>query len=263
MSNKIKKLIKKNKIIYRIATYLFTIFQYIKSTPLRDYFNLERWILFSKVSPFTKVPYPRLTNTYNLARKVEENIIDGAFVECGVWKGGCSAIMAYVARKSERKIWLFDSFEGMPEASEKDGPEAKELARNRFGSELKPVGTNVATIADCEEILFNKLHLNKKNIIFRKGWFQDALPKSKFEVGDVAILRIDADWYESTKYCLENLYDNVVPGGCIIIDDYGYYQGCKLAVDEFIKKRKLSVKINKIDGVGIFFQKNISNWKSF
>jgi len=260
---KLKSLLKKNRAVYRIVVFLFTIFQYIRGTPLRDYLNFERYFLFLKVSPFTMVPYLRLTNVYNLAGVMEKKKIKGAFVECGVWKGGCSAIMAYVARKSERKIWLFDSFEGMPEASEKDGPEAKELARNRFGSELKPVGTNVATIADCEEILFNKLHLNKKNIIFRKGWFQDALPKSKFEVGDVAILRIDADWYESTKYCLENLYDNVVPGGCIIIDDYGYYQGCKLAVDEFIKKRKLSVKINKIDGVGIFFQKNISNWKSF
>lgn len=256
MLQKLKTQIRKKRVIYRIAIFLFNAFQYIKGTPLRDYFNLERWILFSKVSPFTMVPYLRLTNTYNLARLVEKKKIKGAFVECGVWKGGCSAITAFVAEKakSNRKIWLFDSFEGMPEATNLDvGEEAKRLSKNRFGGELEPIGTNVATIEDCEKILFNRLHLNRDNIVFKKGWFQDTLPTAKQEIGNIAILRIDADWYESTKCCLENLYDNVVLGGYVVIDDYGYYPGCKRAVDEFIKGK--NIKINKIDGIGIFFQK--------
>ncbi|KPJ57012.1 hypothetical protein AMJ49_03115 [Parcubacteria bacterium DG_74_2] len=198
-------------------------------------------MLFSKVSPFTKVPYLRLTNTYNLARKVERNRIDGAFVECGVWKGGCAAVMAYVARKSTRKIWLFDSFKGLPESTKED--------KNKH----KISGSLVASPDDCKKVLFNQLKLNKINIVIRKGWFRDVLPKSKPEIGKIALLRTDADWYESTKQCLENLYENVVSGGYVIIDDYGYFSGCKKAVDEFIKGK--NIKINKIDGIGIFFQK--------
>ena len=252
MLQKLKTLLKRNKIILYLYNLLLN-FIYISP---RDYFNFEKYSLFRKISPFTKVPYLRLSNTYELSKLVEKKKIKGAFVECGAWKGGCSAIMAFIAEKakSNRKIWLFDSFEGMPEATSIDGEEAKKLSKNKFGGKLEPVGTNLAEIKDCEEILFNRLKLNRDNIIIRKGWFQHALPKAKEEIGPIAILRIDADWYESTKYCLENLFDNVVSNGYVIIDDYNYYPGCNHAIDEFIKGKK--IKLNKIGGgVGVFFKK--------
>lgn len=257
MIEELKTIIKKNRYFYKITAFLFVIFRYVSKTSPRDWFNLERYILFHKILPFTQVTYFRLSNTYELARIIEKKRIKGAFVECGVWKGGCVAIMAYLADKvkSNRKIWLFDSFEGMPEATIFDGDKAKRLSKNQFGGRLEPVGTNVANIEDCKEILFNCLHINKENIILKKGWFQDTLPKAKNEIGPIAILRIDADWYESTKCCLEDLFDNVIVGGYIIIDDYGYYPGCKKAVDEFVENKKLNVKIKEIDGIGIFFKK--------
>ncbi len=73
-----------------------------------------------------------------------------------------------------------------------------------------------------------------------KGWLQDTLPMTI--IGDIAVLRLDGDWYESTKCCLENLYDNVVSGGSIIIDDY-QLKGCKLAVHEFVLDRKVDVNM--------------------
>jgi len=136
--------------------------------------------------------------------------------------------MAFVAEKAG--IWLFDSFEGMPEPS---------------GFNRKPVERNIGSVRDCQKVLFDILKLNRNNIKIVRGWFKDILPRCKENIENIeniekiekiAILRIDADFYESTKICLEELYDNVILGGFIVIDDYGMFSGCKLTVDEFIKK---------------------------
>ncbi|MEW6558372.1 MAG: TylF/MycF/NovP-related O-methyltransferase, partial [Elusimicrobiota bacterium] len=88
-----------------------------------------------------------------------------------------------------------------------------------------------------------------------KGWFQETLPKAKSRIENIAILRVDCDWYESVRCCLDNLYDNLITGGYLIIDDYGHWEGCKKAVDEFLEKRKIKVRLNKIDYTGVWFQK--------
>jgi len=87
------------------------------------------------------------------------------------------------------------------------------------------------------------------------GWFQDTLPEYKNKIGEISFLRIDGDWYESTKCCLENLYDNVVTGGYIFIDDYGSVIGCKKATDEFLENRKLNVELMLDDRGGCYFVK--------
>jgi hypothetical protein len=78
------------------------------------------------------------------------------------------------------------------------------------------------------------------NVYYYEGWFQETLPVCKDQIEKIAILRLDADWYASTKICLEFLYDKVVPGGFVIIDDYGTYEGCKKAVDEFREKQRIT-----------------------
>ena len=93
-----------------------------------------------------------------------------------------------------------------------------------------------------------------QNIVIKKGWFQDTLPRAKSEIGKVAILRLDGDWYESTKCCLDNLYENVSPGGYVIIDDYGYWEGCRQALDEFLHARKIGIELREIDHDGRYFQ---------
>ncbi|MBU4510223.1 TylF/MycF family methyltransferase [bacterium] len=79
--------------------------------------------------------------------------------------------------------------------------------------------------------------IDKKNIKMIKGWFQNTLPEYKNKIGKISLLRIDADWYESTKCCLENLYDNVIDEGFVVIDDYGTCFGAKKALDEFLEKK--------------------------
>ncbi len=251
-----KEGIKKN-MLYKYFIQLKLDIQLLKEVPFKEYINLKKIAVFLKVRPYTQLRFARLNNVYTLSQNIEKNNIAGAFVECGTWKGGCSAIMAYVAQKnnSKREVWLFDSFEGMPEATHEDGEEARTLARNNYGGKLQPVGTNIASISDVEEIFFKKLHLSRENVQIKKGWFQNTIPQMKKRVGPIAILRLDGDWYESTTVCLQNLYDSVVHGGYVIIDDYGHLPGCKNAVDKFLKERNIDVTLEKIDYTGRFFRK--------
>lgn len=219
-------------------------------------FNLQKLRLFYAVRPFTMVPYEGLANVQDLATRVEKNKIPGAFVECGVWKGGCSALMAEVAKRggAGRLTWLFDSFEGLPEPTEIDGAEAKKMSENRVSGEMKPIGQLVGTLENIQTI-FAKFKIDGRKVQIVKGWFQETLPKNRAGIGPIALLRLDGDWYESTKTSLDNLYDQVVPGGYIIIDDYGHWEGCKKAVDDFLAARRLNVELVKAGYAVVYFQK--------
>lgn len=217
----------------------------------------SRCILYMKVLPYTMVEYERVANVYEVAQLIEKSKLKGAFVECGVWKGGTTGVMAYVANKAKagRKVWLFDSFEGLPEPTKKDGAVASAYASNRDSGKLASIQKCVGPLEDVKKLFFSVLKLNPESIYIGKGWFQDVLPRERQNVGPIALLRLDADWYESTKCALENLYDNVVPGGYVLIDDYGHWEGCKKAVDEFFHNRNIVANFQKIDYTGIYFQK--------
>lgn len=208
-------------------------------------------------SSYSQLSWERLANVYTLSRTLERNRVPGAFVECGVWRGGSAAIMAFVANRAAtgRKVWLFDSFEGMPEATEEDGAAARDLAAGRFGGALSPVGTNVASMEGVQDLLFRHCRVNSSVVSIRKGWFQDTLPRDKDTIGPIALLRLDGDWYESTKVCLDELFDQVIDGGYVIIDDYGFFPGCKKAVDEFFKRLETVPTLHRIDREGVFFRK--------
>ncbi len=223
----------------------------------RDFFSPRRLMLFLKVMPFTMVSYERLKNAYELAEDIEKRRVAGAFVECGVWKGGTIGLMAYVAEKagSGRDIWLFDSFEGLPEPTSADGQKAAEYSSSRQSGTLASIGKCVGPLEDVQRLFSSVLRLPDKNVHIEKGWFQDTLAHAKERIGKIAILRLDADWYESTKCVLENLFDAVVPGGYVIIDDYGHWEGCKKAVDEFLLQRGIVADLKNIDDTGSYFQK--------
>ena len=167
---------------------------------------------------------------------------DGAFVECGVARGGCSALMSLIARDEDkhRKTWLFDSYEGLPPQTEHDGKQKSIRHKDRSANDLAE-GYCYGSYEDVSQLLYDKLELSRDDVIMVKGWFQDTLPEYKDNVGKIAVLRLDGDWYESTKCCLENLYDNVSIGGYVIIDDYSL-PGCRLAVDQFIETNNLKVE---------------------
>lgn len=249
---KVTKLIKNSDLIVIAVRFIWSLIE----APLTDYFNLKKRILLMRVIPYTMSRYKRLANVYELSQLIEKNKIEGAFVECGVYKGGCIAVMAYVAKqaRSGRKVWLFDSFEGLPEPSEDDGIKAKKYASNRNFGKLSPISECVGRVQDVKKILFSKLKIDKKNTIIKKGWFQNTLPEINERIGKISILRLDGDWYDSTKCCLKNLFKNVVPGGYIILDDYGAWEGCKKATDEFLSENNLDVELKRVDYTCVYFQ---------
>jgi hypothetical protein len=179
----------------------------------------------------TMVSIERLENLYSQCSKFKNTSY--SFVECGVAKGGCLSMMKYSSGKNN-KIFGFDSFEGMPDITKEDiGDYNKSCPLTDFGK----VGDNLSGGIDSVYNTFHKLNLNMDNVTLVKGFFQDTITDNMIDqVGEIAILRLDSDWYESTKICLERLYDKVINGGIIIIDDYGHWVGAKTAVDEFRNK---------------------------
>jgi O-methyltransferase len=231
-------------------------FRFGKAAVFRDFSNPKKLWLFFRVLPYTMVSYAALANVYELAQQTEKEKLEGAFVECGVWKGGAAGVMARAAQR-DRQIWLFDSFEGLPEPGEKDGARAVEYSGAKSSGKLVPIDKCVGPLEDVQKLLFMILQVEKENVHLEQGWFQDTLPRARQKMGQIALLRLDADWYESTKFALEQLYENVVPGGYIIFDDYGCWEGCKKAVDEFFQKSNIPLKLTQVDHDVFYLQKEV------
>jgi lipopolysaccharide biosynthesis glycosyltransferase/predicted O-methyltransferase YrrM len=205
---------------------------------------------------FTLVSKERLTNLYNQCLKFKDT--NYSFVECGVAKGGCLAMMKIASGKNN-KIFGFDSFEGMPPITEEDiGSYNKSCILTTFGK----VGDNLSGGIDNVYNTFNKLNVNMENVTLIKGFFQDTLQiqENIDNIGEIAILRLDSDWYESTKICLEKLYDKVIDGGIIIIDDYGHWVGAKKATDEFREINNITSQLIQTDYTEHYWIKKKQNY---
>jgi O-methyltransferase len=186
----------------------------------------------------------RIQNLARLAQRIEDERIPGDVVECGVYKGGTAAILARSATRSPlaRTVWLFDTFEGMPPATAADGPEAASWVGNLSSSPRRVKKLLRRTGADLARV----------RIV--PGLFQDTFPL--LHIQQIALLNIDADWYESVKLCLETFYNAVMPRGFISIDDYGAWPGCRRAVDEFFQSHALSYPLQPVDDTAHWFQKS-------
>ena len=204
--------------------------------------------IFNIVRPYTMVGEARLYSLFSLAKYVCAQDVRGNFVECGVAAGGSSALLAgIIARYSQRprRLFCFDTFEGMPAASVLD---------TSYGKPADAIGWGAGTCAAPEASLreaCQKLSVEKV-VESIKGLFAETLPVNRARIGSIALLHMDGDWYSSTRDILENLFDQVVAGGRIQIDDYGYWEGCKRAVREFENARDLKFEITQIDETGIW-----------
>lgn len=204
----------------------------------------------------------------------EKKGIDGAYVECGVWKGGAVGIMAkanLMYGTTRRDLHLFDAFDDIcaPDA-ELDGERAvNDMAKHtHLKNKEDMVGQLEAvkgaydglgghgTIDACKSLLETRLKYPAELTHYHKGWFQDTIPADHHEIDKIAILRLDGDWYASIKICLDYLYDKVVPGGLVVIDDYGYYNGCTKAVDEFLESRNIRTFLSYAVVGSRYFVKN-------
>jgi O-methyltransferase len=220
-----------------------------------------------KVSEHTMCSYDALATLSELTESVISRQTNGCLVEMGTWKGGASSLMAMTALKTHKelnsslpKIHLFDSFMGLPRPSQVDFEEwmVKDwgISSKHFDGELKTTGALMASVDDARHAMFDIANYPKELVYFHQGWFQDTLPRSlqSGALSDILLLRLDADLYTSTYYCLENLYPLVVNNGIIIIDDYGL-KGCRKAVHDFFATLPYKPVLHFVDAQVRYFLK--------
>jgi len=195
--------------------------------------------LFKKYKEFTLEPESYFVDTLMLCNQFRNT--KGCIVECGVWRGGMSAGIAEILGNS-RSYYLFDSFEGLPDAKEVDGPAALKWQSNKTSPNYFDNGKVDMSFA---KKAMEMAGVNNYELI--KGWFSESLPK--FNPPDsIAILHLDGDWYESTMDCLTHLYPRVAVNGLIIIDDYYAWDGCTRAVHDYLSKNNLALRLHETTG---------------
>jgi len=209
--------------------------------------------LFKSVQNYTMTSPERIYALKNAVRYLVNNNILGAMVECGVWKGGSTMVIAKTLLKLkcvEREIYLYDTFEGMPAPTSADISYTDIPAQQEFVEKKYDENSSDWCYASLDEVKNNIYNTKypKDKIHLVKGKVENTIPK--YLPNQIALLRLDTDWYESTKHELENLFPRLVTGGVIIIDDYGYWKGAKKAVDEYIEKNQISLLLNRIDHTG-------------
>lgn len=187
--------------------------------------------LHYKYRNFTMIPLNFFIGNLKICYRYRK--LSGVIVECGVWKGGMIAAISEIIK--DNKYYLFDSFEGLPKAKEIDG---KAAIKWQINKQSKLYFDNCKASVNDAEIAMKLA--KAKDYEIQKGWFKDTLYKFNEKI---AVLRLDGDWYESTTECLENLFDKVVKGGVIIIDDYYTWDGCSRAVHDYLSKNNLANKI--------------------
>jgi hypothetical protein len=203
-----------------------------------------------------------LYHSYNSAIEMMDNQVEGDFVECGVAMGSQIGAfqLALVDRGStDKKIWAFDSFEGIPLAGEFDDQQAGigDITHDKFAPIEERLVSSGVTAHSLESVVKNFMmwELPIHNVEFVKGWFQHTIEPTSKRMGKIAILRLDGDLHESTLICLEHLYPRVSKGGIVIIDDYAL-TGCRIAVEQYFKsiKKKFPEMIS-VDGHGVVYFK--------
>ena len=198
--------------------------------------------VWEAVRAHTMTDPPRVDALYAAVEQIVETGIEGDLVECGVYRGGCSMAMAMALRAAgsqQRVIWLYDTYEGMtrPDGNDvriHDGTPAAE----KF--EATTTGENASTwcAADLETVRSNMLSTGypEEKLRFVAGPVEETLRSPQIPER-IALLRLDTDWYASTRVELEVLMPRVVPGGVLIIDDYNHWAGSRRAVDEYFATR--------------------------
>lgn len=206
---------------------------------------MHPWV-FSRFKNDTLVRFDAYCANLRLANRFKH--LPGAIVECGTWKGGMIAGLACLFG-TKRSYYLFDSFEGLPPAKEIDGERA--LGWQADTKSPHYFDNCRASIEDAQKAM-ELAGIRDARIV--KGWFENTLPITAISDG-ILILRMDGDWYDSTMCILNNLFHQVVPGGCLIIDDYHYWEGCSKAVHDFLSRNNRPERINMFNDQVAFIVK--------
>ncbi len=201
------------------------------------------------LDPFSLSGLRVLKKLYLLGCDIAIRGIAGDVVECGVLNGGSAAAIVWGLRDTGRRLWLYDSFEGLPVPKPVDGTAAEAYAGRCVGS--------VDNVRQALRIA----HFPEGACLFRQGWFQHTFAEPLPEV--ISLLHIDADWYDSVLLALDTFYDRVSEGGIIILDDFGHWEGCREAFYDFIGRRGLKPLFERFGHSQLFWVKGRLNNRSF
>jgi O-methyltransferase len=207
---------------------------------------------YDAVREYTMTSLERVAALCEAVRYVTRHGIQGDLVECGVWRGGSMLAAARTLLEHgdrERTLWLYDTFTGMSEPTEVDvrdtdgSPAAALLASHDRSTDLwavSPLDEVKRVMALCD--------YPAEKVRYVPGKVEDTIPADV--PARIAILRLDTDWYESTHHELVHLFPRVIPGGVVIVDDYGFWQGSRRAVDEYLAATNARLLLNRIDDTG-------------
>lgn len=190
--------------------------------------------IIARVKPFTMTSCERIASLVDAVRHVARSSIPGAVVECGVWRGGSmmAAALALLEAADTRDLYLFDTFAGMTAPTARDVDHRGDTAEEIYRATLVGDRSDWCN-ASLDEVSANLLSTGYPagKCHFIKGDVLETIPAGAPE--SIAVLRLDTDWYASTRHELAHLYPRLAPGGLLIVDDYGHWSGCRQAVDEY------------------------------
>ena len=206
-----------------------------------------------RVRDYTMTGAERLTGLINAVKYIVANRIEGDFVECGVWRGGSMMAAALTLNglgDQSRHLHLFDTFEGMTPPTSKDVVFSGQTAKDILVRTKRKEGPGVWAFASYQDVEQNMARTGypADRIHLVKGKVEDTIPNNAPE--KIALLRLDTDWYESTKHELQHLYPRLAPLGALIIDDYGHWVGAKQAVDEYFATLPFRPFLSRLDYTG-------------
>ncbi|MFO1480997.1 MAG: TylF/MycF/NovP-related O-methyltransferase [Turneriella sp.] len=245
------------KILRKTGTILLNLSegQATNSSIQPDMIEPEFHDIYAKCKEYTMTSAARMYGLFKAVEYVINAKIPGDFVECGVWRGGSSMLIAYMLanRKiTDRKIYLYDTFEGMSAPSKEDVDITGKNADNLLDEGKNQKETSVWCLADLSDVQNNLAltGIHPQQVIYIKGKVEETIP-GESPRATLALLRLDTDWYESTRHELVHLYPQLSAAGVLIIDDYGHWTGCRKAVDEYFAAGKQKpIYLSRVDYTG-------------
>jgi hypothetical protein len=206
--------------------------------------------LFQHVEPFTLTSHERIHALRAAVRYLVEAGVEGAFLECGVWRGGSMLAVARTLVSMgavDRDLYLFDTFTTMPPPGEEDVDVWGNRAADFYDEALAHPGFSYLPMERVRELLVRTGYPDER-LHFVAGLVEDTIPDHAPD--QIALCRLDTDWYESTQHEMEHLFPRIAEGGVLIVDDYGQFMGAKHAVDEYLDSIGNGVLLNRIDFTG-------------
>jgi len=226
-----------------------------KDNPLPTDITAEDQSILDRITPYTVTSRERQIALIHAIRYIVRSGIAGCLVECGVWRGGSSMASVLTLMQegdTSRDVYLFDTFEGMTPPTDKDRLPSGTLAKTLLDRDRKPekVGS-VWAAAGIDDVRQNMESTGYPldHVKYVQGPVEETLP-SRAPAEPIALLRLDTDWYESTKQELTHLFPLLSSGGILIIDDYGHWEGAKKAVDEHFATLGRPYFLHRIDYAG-------------